>query len=55
MSSYKNIRLMDIQDLLKKNGIKDLEKLHKAYVYAAGKHRGQLLSLIHISEPTRPY
>jgi GTP pyrophosphokinase len=33
---------MDIQDLLKKNGIKDLEKLHKAYVYAAGKHRGQL-------------
>jgi len=42
MSSYKTIRLMDIQDLLKKNGISDLEKLHKAYIYAAGKHRGQL-------------
>lgn len=37
------IRLMDIQDVLIKNGIKSgLEKVHKAYVYAAQKHRGQL-------------
>ncbi|HCW93405.1 RelA/SpoT family protein [Flexistipes sinusarabici] len=41
MSSQKLVRLMDIQDILKKNGISDLEKLHKAYVYAAQKHRGQ--------------
>jgi len=34
---------MDIQDRLIKNGIKDgFEKVHKAYVYAAQKHRGQL-------------
>ncbi|MGD9807216.1 MAG: bifunctional (p)ppGpp synthetase/guanosine-3',5'-bis(diphosphate) 3'-pyrophosphohydrolase [Deferribacterales bacterium] len=37
------VRLMDIQDRLIKNGIKDgFEKVHTAYVYAAQKHRGQL-------------
>ncbi|MGA1845607.1 RelA/SpoT family protein [Deferribacter abyssi] len=38
----KVVRLLDIQERLIKNGIKNLEKLHKAYVYAATKHRGQL-------------
>ncbi|BAI79560.1 GTP pyrophosphokinase [Deferribacter desulfuricans SSM1] len=38
----KTVRLLDIQEKLVKNGITDLEKLHKAYVYAATKHRGQL-------------
>ncbi|WP_022852133.1 RelA/SpoT family protein [Limisalsivibrio acetivorans] len=34
---------MDIQDRLVKNGVTEgLEKVHKAYVYAAQKHRGQL-------------
>jgi len=37
------VRLMDIQDRLIKNGIKDgFDRVHKAYVYAAQKHRGQL-------------
>jgi GTP pyrophosphokinase len=33
---------MDIQDVLTKNGHKDLSDLHKAYIFAAQKHRGQL-------------
>jgi len=42
-SKERVVRLMDIQDRLIKNGIKDgFEKVHKAYVYAAQKHRGQL-------------
>lgn len=37
------VRLMDIQDRLVKNGIKDgFDRVHTAYVYAAQKHRGQL-------------
>jgi len=37
------VRLMDIQDRLIKNGIKDgFDRVHTAYVYAAQKHRGQL-------------
>lgn len=37
------VRLMDIQDRLVKNGVKDgFDRVHKAYVYAAQKHRGQL-------------
>jgi GTP pyrophosphokinase len=42
MAKEKLIRLMDIQEVLQKNNINDIEKLHKAYVYAAQKHRGQL-------------
>lgn len=43
MSRERVVRLMDIQDRLIKNGIKDgFEKVHTAYVYAAQKHRGQL-------------
>jgi GTP pyrophosphokinase len=43
MSHKKIIRLMDIQDRMVKNGVTEgLEKVHKAYVYAAQKHRGQL-------------
>ncbi|MGA1862475.1 bifunctional (p)ppGpp synthetase/guanosine-3',5'-bis(diphosphate) 3'-pyrophosphohydrolase [Deferribacter thermophilus] len=38
----KTVRLLDIQEKLTANGITNLEKLHKAYVYAATKHRGQL-------------
>lgn len=41
----KNIRIMDIQEQVLKSSQdpkNDLEKLHKAYVYAAQKHRGQL-------------
>jgi GTP pyrophosphokinase len=40
---------MDIQDKMIKNGVTaGLEKVHKAYVYAAQKHRGQLR---HSGEP----
>ncbi|MCA1981016.1 MAG: bifunctional (p)ppGpp synthetase/guanosine-3',5'-bis(diphosphate) 3'-pyrophosphohydrolase, partial [Calditerrivibrio sp.] len=42
MGKEKLVRLMDIQEVLSKNNINDIEKLHKAYVYAAQKHRGQL-------------
>jgi GTP pyrophosphokinase len=42
MAKDKVIRLMDIQEKLAANGKKDLTILHKAYVYAAQKHRGQL-------------
>lgn len=43
MTHKKIIRLMDIQDKMIKNGVTSgLEKVHKAYVYAAQKHRGQL-------------
>ncbi len=42
MGRQKIIRLMDIQDVLTKNGHKDLSDLHKAYIFAAQKHRGQL-------------
>lgn len=41
----KNVRIMDIQEEVLKVSISpqaDLEKLQKAYVYAAQKHRGQL-------------
>ncbi|MCX8084418.1 MAG: bifunctional (p)ppGpp synthetase/guanosine-3',5'-bis(diphosphate) 3'-pyrophosphohydrolase [Calditerrivibrio sp.] len=42
MAKDKLVRLMDIQEVLQKNNIGNIEKLHKAYVYAAQKHRGQL-------------
>lgn len=42
MAKNKVIRLMDIQERLIANGVKDLTNLHKAYVYGAQKHRGQL-------------
>ena len=43
MTHKKIVRLMDIQDKMIKNGVTaGLEKVHKAYVYAAQKHRGQL-------------
>ncbi len=43
MSITKVIRLMDIQDLiLKNNPNADMEKLHRAYVYTAQQHRGQI-------------
>ncbi|MEF3254617.1 MAG: HD domain-containing protein, partial [Deferribacterales bacterium] len=42
MAKDKLVRLMDIQEVLKKNNILDFDKLNKAYVYAAQKHRGQL-------------
>lgn len=41
----KNVRIMDIQEEVLKVSVSpqaDLEKLQKAYVYAAQKHRGQL-------------
>lgn len=44
-SKKDKIRIMDIQELVLKNSHdakNDLEKLHKAYVYAAQKHIGQL-------------
>jgi len=44
-NKVRNIRIMDIQEKIlqnNKNAQADLEKLHKAYVYAAQKHRGQL-------------
>lgn len=42
MAKDKIVRLMDIQEVLQKNNITNIEKIHKAYVYAAQKHRGQL-------------
>ena len=44
-TKVKNIRIMDIQEKVlqhSEDSKGDLEKLHKAYVYAAQKHRGQL-------------
>ncbi|MBZ4642913.1 MAG: (p)ppGpp synthetase SpoT/RelA [Deferribacteraceae bacterium] len=44
-TKIKNIRIMDIQEKVlqhSEDSKGDLEKLHKAYVYAAQKHRGQL-------------
>lgn len=41
----KNVRIMDIQEEILKSSVspkEDFEKLQKAYVYAAQKHRGQL-------------
>lgn len=43
MATNRVIRLMDIQDMLTANGIADgFDRVHKAYIYAAQKHRGQL-------------
>ncbi len=42
MAQQKIIRLMDIQEVLTKNGHTDSTNLHKAYIFAAQKHRGQL-------------
>lgn len=43
MARDRIIRLMDIQDQLTANGIKDgFDRVYKAYIYAAQKHRGQL-------------
>ncbi|MGC8924424.1 MAG: RelA/SpoT family protein [Calditerrivibrio sp.] len=42
MAKDKIVRLMDILEVLQKNNITNIEKIHKAYVYAAQKHRGQL-------------
>ena len=36
------VRIMDIHDVLIKNGVFDLDKLSSAYIYAATKHRGQI-------------
>jgi len=36
------VRIMDIHDVLLKNGIVNQDKLFSAYIYAATKHRGQL-------------
>ncbi|MGE4466065.1 RelA/SpoT family protein [Sphaerochaeta sp.] len=43
MATNRVIRLMDIQDMLTANGIAEgFDRVHKAYIYAAQKHRGQL-------------
>ncbi|TCK62425.1 RelA/SpoT family protein [Seleniivibrio woodruffii] len=43
MARDRVIRLMDIQDMLTANGVAEgFDRVHKAYIYAAQKHRGQL-------------
>ncbi|MGE4318697.1 MAG: bifunctional (p)ppGpp synthetase/guanosine-3',5'-bis(diphosphate) 3'-pyrophosphohydrolase [Deferribacterales bacterium] len=43
MARERVIRLMDIQDKMNANGIREgFDRVHKAYIYAAQKHRGQL-------------